>query len=112
MKWHRVAKLFALALLLAVVLWFLVGCSTCAPKCCETCPPEIETVTITKHVQVPPPELPVPAPPEITSAVAPDVASADPEGWLESLLTDLESAINAYLEAANIIKASNETRPE
>jgi hypothetical protein len=111
MKRHRDGKTLFIALLGAVLLWCLVGCATCEPKCCETCPPIIKTVTITKHVQVPPPELPVPPAPEITSAVPPEVAAADPESWLESLLTDLESAINSYLEARGIIETSNATRP-
>jgi hypothetical protein len=111
-KRHRPGKTFFLALSGAFLLWCLVGCATCSPKCCETCPPEIRTVTIRPPpVLVPPPLLPVPDAPEITSAVPPEVAAADPEGWLESLLTDLESAINAYLEARGIIETSNATRP-
>jgi len=96
---------------LVIVLSVATGCATCKPKCCETCPPIIKTVTVTKHVQVPPPLLPVPPAPTITSAIDPELASTDPDGWLESLLADLEAAVNAYLEARNIIEVSNATRP-
>ena len=111
MKRHRTGKALFCAVVLALVLGVATGCATCKPKCGDTCPPIIKPVTVTKHVQVPPPLLPVPPPPTITSAIDPDLAKTDTDGWLESLLTDLAASIDAYLEARNIIETSNATRP-
>ena len=100
--------------LLSVCVLLLVsagGCSTCKPKCCAGCPPVIEIVEIPVVVHEPHPELPLADQPEITSAWDEADAEADPEGWLEALLSDFKSVINAWLEDRQTIIDANATRP-